>query len=663
LLVNPFRRAGRFVLLWVCVMYGARMIAAAQEPAGAPKPEEKPVPASQAPAEKDKTPHKPELPFQIELLETHIRFETNGDSRKEVHTIVKIINILGVRQFGRLSFEYNRAFQQVEIPVVRVSHANGGTSEVLPSAVTDAVNPAVEAFPAFQDVRVKAVRILGLQEGDTVEYRVITTTAKYPLAPDFWLEHTFDRSGQVLQQIYELDLPGHVQSSSREASKNVVYAGVPWTDYRNTGEAAGERSILEWKIAADRKLEPQATKDGATVPDVMVNTLAEPFGLATRIAAHIPKWSEEDKKAAESLLTIGGPQPTRALPGARLQAGYELVSSKLATVDLPVEATGFRVRSGKEILETRYGTAEEKCYVLTELARMAGFGAEMVFYGADVNERGVPRPEFQKVFVLLQDGEKSVALDPGVEVAPFGLIAAQFRGKKAMSLSLHSGGDYGYYWITLPETLSFHAKQLVNISAEIDNGGKLTAKVKYTMRGDNELLLRVAFHQTAKEKWKEVASLLALSDGFRGQITSVQASDPTETKDPFRVEYELTQEKFVDWTKKPVRIPTLLPQIGLPDPVAAGAQIELGTPLDVQTSLTLKLPNGTTVETPIGTSVARDYATYTSKYSSTQNMVTALRHIAFLKSELPADRAFDYGAFLRAVQTDQAQRFTLVGAE
>ena len=148
----------------------------------------------------EKTASKPELPFQIQLLESHIRFEANGDSRKEVHTIVKINNILGAHQFARLSFDYNRAFQQVEIPLVRISHANGGTSELLPSAVVDAPNPAVEKFPAYQDVRVKSVRILGLADGDTIEYRVITTTTKHPLAPDFWLEHTFDRSGQVLEE-------------------------------------------------------------------------------------------------------------------------------------------------------------------------------------------------------------------------------------------------------------------------------------------------------------------------------------------------------------------------------------------------------------------------------------------------------------------------------
>src|SRR4029077_10467271 len=178
-------------------------------------------------------------------------------------------------------------------------------------------------------------------------------------------------------------------------------------------------------------------------------------------------------------------------------------------------------------------------------------------------------------------------------------------------------------------------------------------------------LLRVAFHQTPKEKWKEVASLLAISDGFRGQVTSVNASDPMATREPFTVEYELSQPKFVDWSKKPVRIPALLPQIGLPEPPTKLAEdgkkssIELGTPLNVETQLTLHLPPGTKVQAPAGTSVAPDYATYASKYSVTTDRLTASRQIKFLLREVSAERAVDYSAFLHAVQNDQAQYFVL----
>jgi hypothetical protein len=241
------------------------------------------------------------------------------------------------------------------------------------------------------------------------------------------------------------------------------------------------------------------------------------------------------------------------------------------------------------------------------------------------------------------------------------VLAAKFRGKSALSLSPHEKGDYLDPWVKLPENLPFHAFQKVGVAAALGEDGRLTAKVKYTLRGDNELLLRMAFHQTPKEKWKEVAGLLALSDGFRGVITGASASDPMETKNPFTVEYELAQDKFVDWARKPVRIPALLPQIGLPETSGtdAAGNIDLGTPLDVETEETLRLPEGTTVQAPAGTAVQRDYATYSSKYGFTMDTLTAFRHIHFIHRAVAGDRAVDYLAFVQAVQNDQSQYFVL----
>jgi hypothetical protein len=177
------------------------------------------------------------------------------------------------------------------------------------------------------------------------------------------------------------------------------------------------------------------------------------------------------------------------------------------------------------------------------------------------------------------------------------------------------------------------------------------------------LLLRVAFHQSPKEKWKDIAQILSMSDGFRGQATNVSASDPYATREPFTLEYEITQTKFADWSKKQVRIPAILPLFGLPEALpkagAAAAAVELGTPLDVEEHVTLRVPPGTTVTAPTGTSVERDYATFSSSYTTKGNSVTASRHLDFRMRQIPAARAADYIAFLRAVQNDEAQQFTL----
>jgi hypothetical protein len=632
----------------------AAATASAQEPAEVP-PAKKETPKAE---------EKAALPFQITLLETHVRFEANGDSRKDVHTIVQINDLAGARQFSRVGFEYNRAFQSVEIPLVKISHANGGTSEILPSAITDVVNPAVEKFPAYQDLRVKAVRILGLQEGDKLEYRVITTTTKPPLAPDFWLEHTFDRSGQVIEEHYELDLPGHLTSTTNmlrdwNGTKPGVYLGVPSTSFRNAGEAKMERSIYEWEIASENSLPDSRSADGVALPDIIVSSFSDWMKFSSRMASQTPAWGEADRQAVEAKLKNSS--QTGFAGSKSLSALYQLVAQTVATVDLPLGAEGYRVRGAKEVLETGYGSPLEKCFLLAQLAQWAGRQAEVLFYGGDGAKEQFPRPSlFDHIFVGGKDGEKYVALDPSVEVAPFGVIAAQFRGKLALSLSPHDAGDYLDPWTTLPEKLPFRAFQKVATSAKLGEDGKLDAHVNYTLRGDNELLLRVAFHQTPKERWNEVAGMLALADGFRGHIESVKASDPMETKEPFTVEYEIAQPKFVDWAKKPVRIPALLPQIALPDTAGKTAGIiELGTPLDVETHLTLQLPQGTTVQTPPGTSVERDYATYASKYNGQLNMLTASRHVHFLLREIAAERAADYNAFVRAVQLDQAQVITL----
>jgi hypothetical protein len=252
-------------------------------------------------------------------------------------------------------------------------------------------------------------------------------------------------------------------------------------------------------------------------------------------------------------------------------------------------------------------------------------------------------------------------LDLNTEVTPYLVIPPEFRGKRALVV----GPAVTELWRVVNTGIPFPAVQKVLIDASLASDGKLTAKVHYAMRGDNELLLRVAFHRSPKEKWKDLAQLLSLSDGFRGQVISVNASDPYATREPFAVDYEIAQPKFVDWSKKPVRIPALLPQLGLPDPPAklapgaATAPIELGTPLEVETRMTLHLPPGTTAAAPTGTAVQRDYATFASQYSAKGLTVTASRHLNFLLRQVPADRAVDYNAFLRAVQNDQAQDFTL----
>jgi Domain of Unknown Function with PDB structure (DUF3857) len=626
-----------FVFLPIC----------AQQPSQSPA-----IPATDKPATL-------ETPAQIELLETRVRFESNGDSRKEVHARVHINSELGVRQFSHLSFDFNRSFEQIEIPLVHITHKSGGSADILPSAITDQPSPAVSDAPAYQDIRVKSVRILGLEPADILEYRVVTTASHHPLAPDFWLDHSFDRTGVVSEEHFELDLP-----SSREAQVRTQPAN-PQPTVEKSDEGDSARIVYHWRWTAEKEHPPAKETSTALEPDVVVTTFPNWQRLADRLKMLLEPFGDPPKDvSAKAVELVHG--TTR--PEDRINAIYTFVSQKIRTVDVPVGSTGFKTREASEILSSGYGTPEDKHILFAALGN-SFFGparAGLIAASASDLSAWAPRPDvFDHLLTLTGYPSVNFWLDLNLEVAPPRMIASQLWRKRALVV----GPAVSSLWREVDEALPFASRQTVRINATLASDGTLNAQVKYSVRGDNELLLRIAFHQSPRDKWKDVAQLLALSDGFRGKVISASASDPYSTKQPFSVEYDITQTKFVDWSKKSVRIPALLPQLGIPDlpsksdDGAAALPIDLGTPLDVDTRSTLRLPPGTSVEVPTGTVVDRDYATFASRYDTQNGAITATRHINFLHRQVPADRAPDYAAFLHAVQTDQSQRFTLTHSD
>ena len=415
--------------------------------------------------------------------------------------------------------------------------------------------------------------------------------------------------------------------------------------------------VYRWKRVATKAAVAEPNPENQQ-PDITLSTFGSWENLYAQFAASLKAAASDDAKKKVSELAAN-----RNSSNEKFEAIYRFVSQKIRTVDLPAGATGFHTRSASEIISTGYATPEDKCGLFIALATAAGLPAEIAIADPNLNLKAqLPRISPLNHFLIAAgDAASLVWLDPSLEVAPFAMLPSNLRGREALT-----GAAVSAHWTKVPDELPYPAKQQVHVEAAVDAAGKLNAKVHYSLRGDNELLLRIAFHQSAKEKWNELAQLLSISDGFRGQILSVNASDPYATDVPFTVDYEISTPKFVDWSKKSVRIPALLPQVGLPDPPgkpaegSAVAPILLGTPLEVETTAKLQLPADTTARTPTGTSVERDYATFSSSYSFVDSTINASRHINFILREVPATRVADYNAFLHAVQSDSAQLFTLI---
>jgi transglutaminase-like putative cysteine protease len=80
-----------------------------------------------------------------------------------------------------------------------------------------------------------------------------------------------------------------------------------------------------------------------------------------------------------------------------LRALYDFVSKNIHTVDLPLDSTGFRPRGAELILSSDYATPEEKCVLLSALAKSVGLRAQPV----PGLTRGLPPPFLQFSVALL----------------------------------------------------------------------------------------------------------------------------------------------------------------------------------------------------------------------------------------------------------------------
>jgi hypothetical protein len=175
----------------------------AQTPSPNPLPVSPPVkPELVAPA-----PDHSQEAFVVEKLRYAYRFENDGTGRREVTARIKIQSEAGVEQWGQLVVGYNSANERVEIPYVRVLKAEGSTVTAPADAVQDLSIPLEREAPVYTDYRQKHITVPGLRPGEELEYNFVTITHTPLAAGQFWMEHDFVKSGTVLDEQLELNVP------------------------------------------------------------------------------------------------------------------------------------------------------------------------------------------------------------------------------------------------------------------------------------------------------------------------------------------------------------------------------------------------------------------------------------------------------------------------
>jgi tetratricopeptide (TPR) repeat protein len=604
------------------------------------------APQSSAPAHKPSPDYSKE-PFVIESYSTTARFENDGSSEQILAVRARAQSDLGAQQLHELVFHYDTAHQQLNVRYLRVRKADGSVLNAAPDAARNA--PAV-TDPGYAALEEKRVTVPPLAPGDTLEYGVATRLVT-PYAPgEFWLAYDFQSKAIVRDEQLEISVP---------ANRQVILKSSPSTPFETV--QANARTVYRWKhanltVRADDSSATQPGLQKSKPPDVQLTTFADWGALArwyAKIEQAASEPSPEIRAKTDELIQGKSDVPARA------QSLYDFVSTKIHTVDIPLVQAGWQPHSAAEVFIRKSADAGDKNVLLAAMLRAAGIEsatALVPFTGA--LEQSVPSPaQLDHAITVIPLAAGSLWMDSATEVAPFRLLASPLRNKAALLVLANGSGQI----VDTPADPPFISSQHVDIDGGVSDLGELTARAHYTMRGDTELVLRIAFHHTPPSQWNQLAQTILTLDGLRGDVTSVKAADPIATRDPFVLDIDFKQPNFLDWAGKRQSGPLPLLAIGLPDPPTDSTKpIEIGSPLEVDVKLKLELPANLTAQLPVSSSVSRDYAEFQSSYAFASHVITAERSLDFKMRSLPARRADDYKDFTRAVTADENRALVVI---
>lgn len=609
--------------------------------------------------------------FVVEKLHERYRFENDGTGSKVATMRVRVQSDAGVKGFGQLRFGYNAANDRMEIGYVRVIKPDGSAVTAGPEAVQDLNASVQQIAPVYTDYREKHVTVPGLRPGDTLECEVTTVFHTAATPGQFWMQHDFNQLSIVLDEQIEIDVPANRTLKLKNKTDPKII------------EENGRR-IYRWStshlVREDNKSSDKSTdknkkkkKPAEKVPDIQLTTFSSWEEVGRWYAA-----LEKDRRAPSKEVRAKADELTKGLTSDRekTEALYDFVARNFRYVSLSLGLARYQPQAAADVLRNQYGDCKDKNTLLAALLEAEGLHSSSALIGsAHKLDPDVPSPaQFNHVITLLPLGKDEIWMDTTTEVAPFQLLASNLRKKQALVIP-QSGAPH------LEETPSAPLvpdRETEEITGKVDDTGRLDATVRFTLRGDTELLQRIVFRHIAQAQWQKQVELFNKSLG--GDVTNVKISDPAATREPFTISYTVSRSGYFDWSKKKVQIKLPLATFGLAQVASdvgeeshdedSGAEAEpdssdtfsLGPPHEHTYDVRIELAPRYAATIPIATTLDRDYAAYQSTYKLEGNIFIGERKLTIRKSELPPARADDYRAFRQAVVTDSGQHLTIESA-
>jgi tetratricopeptide (TPR) repeat protein len=584
----------------------------------------------------------------IEDLSVKVRFENDGKGTVSSTVRGRIQSEAAVQQSGLVVLPYASAVETLDIKYVRVRKPDGTIIETPLDTVQDLTSEVARSAPMYTDQHEKHVAVRGLSVGDIMEYSAVTTVL-HPLAPgQFWFSINFVKNVITIHESVEIDVPrDRVVRVVSPVSVPVVTDNGDRRFYRfDTAQLKTESEPDRWEAAVK----------GIPPPDVQVSSFASWDEVAS--------WYDSDQRVAA--------QPTPDIRAKALELTrnakddtekirniYDYVSTKFRYISVSLGQGRYAPHPATEVMANQFGDCKDKHTLIAALLQSVGIASYPALIGTGAKiDPSLPTPaSFDHVITVIPRADSFQWLDTTPGVAPYGFLWLQLRDRLALVV-LNDGHSKLVKTPAQPPTPSFLH---FTMTATIDASGTLEGHARAETRGDEEVVLRLAFQNVPNTKWKDLVQSLSASMGFGGTVDAVFASVPEETEKPFWFTYTYTRPEYGDWANRRVILP--FPVFGLPDLTKEEVRSTAAVPLQGAGNITfdahLTLPAGYTTVPPPALEEKRDFADYQSSYSFESGTITGTRRLRLLIPQVAAGQRSQYQSFYKAIEDDFNQWINL----
>ncbi|MBS1372254.1 MAG: DUF3857 domain-containing protein [Lentisphaeria bacterium] len=350
--------------------------------------------------------------------------DASGWTRTD-HTVRKILNYAGVKDYSELKIAYNPVWESVEVEA-KVTAPDGTVKTLSPKEINIMDSPWVAAAPRYPAGKMLIASLPGVVPGATVD-----TTVRYVCR---------DRSFFGLTVVFAADSPIVRKSFTIEVPKGLPFKHSAAPDSVTFSESReGEESRYEWSAENIPQLPPEPGQPPLWMhaPTVVVSS-GDYADFGKKLSAALTAQTQNAPKAA-ALARKLAPESMRT--DARVDAIRTWVARNIRPAGPPLNELPWSAFTPADVtLESGYGDSADRAILLGAMLKAAGIdyrfvAATQLGYAAAATRPLARAPQniFSKVLVYLP-GFDSHLNDTG-EYASLGSTASE----EAIGLSLDTG--------------------------------------------------------------------------------------------------------------------------------------------------------------------------------------------------------------------------------